>query len=180
MRKMDFLKNALSDLKIGALFPSSRSAARTILKQLPKNAQYILEFGPGDGILTKKILRELSPSGKIIGIELNNKFVQELNTIRDSRLSIVEGEVLEVLFQKALKNESFDAIISGIPFSLMPKERRRKILVKTHELLKPGGVFIAYQTTPLLHTLLKKYFKKVSLLFEPRNLPPYFIMTAKK
>lgn len=180
MRKIDFLKNALSDLRIGALFPSSRSAARTILKQLPKNAQNILEYGPGDGILTKKILYGLSPSGKITGIELNKKFVQELNSIRDSRLAIVEGEVLEVLFQKAWKNESFDAILSGIPFSLMPKEKREKILVKTRELLKPGGVCIAYQTTPLLYTLMKKNFQKVSLLFELCNLPPYFIMTARK
>ncbi|MBI4090809.1 MAG: methyltransferase type 11, partial [Candidatus Komeilibacteria bacterium] len=46
--------------------------------------------------------------------------------------------------------------------------------------LSAGGTFLVYQYSPLVLPILKKYFKKVKLYYEVRNLFPYFIMVAEK
>jgi hypothetical protein len=49
----------------------------------------------------------------------------------------------------------------------------------SHRLLRPGGVFLVYQTSPLMAGYLKKKFA-VTTAIEFRNVPPYFIMAGRK
>jgi phospholipid N-methyltransferase len=72
-----------------------------------------------------------------------------------------------------------DAIISGIPFSLIPADEREAIVSQTRQALRPGGCFIAYQNSRLLVPLIRRHFDSVTTVFEPRNLFPYFIMIGR-
>jgi phospholipid N-methyltransferase len=81
---------------------------------------------------------------------------------------------------KKLKIKNIDYAFSGIPFSLI-KEKNKKIIVrKTRDYLRDGGKFIVYQYSTHMKKYLRIYFNKVSINFEPRNLPPNFIMICEK
>lgn len=183
MKHIDFLKAALKDYKVvGALMVTSRYAVDRVMGELAVGDKYIVEYGPGDGVITKRILSRLPSDGRIVGIELNRDFRPELDEISDARLTILYDDVAVV--SSKLKNLGFfphiDVVISGIPFSLMNSALRREIIRHTQQALRPGGKFIVYQASLLVLPLLKDCFKEVQWRLEPRNFPPYFIMTAQK
>ncbi len=177
MSLFKFLKIALSNYRmIGEFFPSSKYVTRRILSQIKPEQRTFIEYGAGDGVITKEILKILPTNGKILAIELNPDLLVELQKIRDSRLEIWAGDVLEL--SKLLPKS--DVIISGIPFSQMSREKEDAIIRQTAHALNKGGIFIAYQNSPILLKALRKIFYKTTWLFEPRNIFPYFIMVAEK
>lgn len=176
-----FLQTALSDHKVGAVTESSSHAIRGILKALPARCEYVVEYGPGLGVVTRAVISHLVPSGRLVAIETNNHFVRELQKQADPRLVVLEDDVVARMEQWSnLGLPRIDAVISGIPFSFLAPRLRERLIKKTYEALAPGGVFVVYQYSPLVFPILKKYFDRVSVSFEPRNLPPYFIMKGVK
>ncbi len=72
MNYFKFLKIALTDYRMVAeLMPTSKYAIRRILNQIKPEQKTIIEYGAGDGVITKEILKILPADGKIIAIELN-------------------------------------------------------------------------------------------------------------
>ncbi|MEK7636172.1 MAG: rRNA adenine N-6-methyltransferase family protein [Patescibacteria group bacterium] len=183
MSKLNFFKTALNDYKVGALTPSSSFVVKQILKKLPHySCACIVEYGAGDGVITKALLERLPENGKLIAIEMNPHFIAVLKKIRDPRLEIVDGDVLKICKKLSiLKLPRIDAVVSGIPFSFFNSNERREITKHTFRGLSNQGRFILYQVSPLMFPYLKKYFKKkIDISLEVRNFPPYFIMTAEK
>ncbi len=177
MNHFKFLKIALSNYRVvGELMPSSRYAIRRILSQIKPEQRTVIEYGAGDGVITKEILKTLSANGKIIAIEINLDLLAELEKIRDPRLLIWHGDVLEL----STSLPKSDIVISGIPFSRMSREKEEKIIGQTASILNEGGLFIAYQNNLVLLKTLKKFFPQTKWLFEPRNFLPYFILIGKK
>lgn len=181
MTTLSYLKLFAKDRNVAALMPSSRYATRAVMRALSPKHKYIVEYGPGDGVLTREILKRMAPDGKIVGIELNSEFVNELKNISDPRLRVAEGNVIDISAKTNLFGmPRIDAAVSGIPFSFIRSEQRETIVKNTHKFLQPDGQFVVYQFSLLMLPLLKKYFRTVSWKLEPRNLPPYFVMNAKK
>ena len=56
----------------------------------------IVEFGPAEGVMTRKMLEILPKDGRIVGIEINEKFVTSLKREKDARLHVIHGSVLDV------------------------------------------------------------------------------------
>lgn len=160
--------------------PSSRFAVRKIMRRVPKDAKRVIEYGPGDGVLTRRILECLPPDGRLLAIETNPDFCRMLEDIGDPRLIVVNGDATHAAdYAASVGIDGFDLAISGIPFSYMSAEKRSATVAMTHRLLSPRGVFLAYQVSPLMVPYLRKRFA-LRTGFELRNLPPYFIMEAKK
>lgn len=181
MTDFKFLKAALKDYRVGAITTSSRYSIKKVLKAIEPGHKFIIEYGAGDGIVTKEILRLLPKNGRLIAIELNSEFLKELELIKDERLQIINGDVL--ILSKKLEQlglPRIDMIISNMPFTLLKKQQKEAIIKHTQEALVDGGVFLTYQYSPILLPLLKKYFSKVKIDFELRNFPPYFFMIARK
>lgn len=179
MKNFDFFKTALKDYKtVGALMVTSRYAVERVVRELEADDHLIIEYGPGDGVITKRILSRLPSDGRIVAMELDRDFHPELEKINDKRLHVIYGDVAEIMPEAGFSQ--IDAVVSGIPFSLIPSSIRRNIVGNTHTALRLGGKFIVYQASLLLLPLLKRHFRDVSWTLEPRNLPPYFIMTARK
>ncbi len=156
--------------------PTSQYAIRKILKQFKPEHRTVIEYGAGDGVITKEILKILPANGKILAIERNPSFFAELDKIHDPRLEIWRGDILEL----GTSLPKSDIIISGIPFSRIGLEEEEKIIRQSINTLNEGGLFIAYQNTPILLKTLKKFFSETKWLFEPRNFLPYFILIGKK
>lgn len=177
----DHLKAARDDFKhVASILPSSSRSVRSILKFLPKPTRDIVEFGTGNGVVTKEILKRLPPNGKLIGIEINARFVSTLKTINDPRFSLLEGDVIQLApHLSSYFPQGVDAIVSGIPFSLLDQSHRDAIVKHSRLLLRPQGRMIVYQSSPLMVRTLSRYFRKVTWHFEPRNFLPYFIMVAR-
>jgi len=182
MTTFQFFKTALDDYKVGAFVPSSKYIIKRIIQLLPKDTQYLVEYGAGDGVITKELLRHLPSNGKLVAVELNGYFAASLRAIQDDRLIVIHNDVVSVSRNfSQLSMPRIDAVISGIPFTFFKSEERRHIVENTYRALGEGGVFLVYQVSPLMLPYLKKVFRNdVGMDIELRNFPPYFIMKAEK
>src|ERR1700730_17551934 len=78
---------------LGSIVPSSRFLVRRLLAPVDwSQARVIVEYGPGVGVVTWQILRNMRPDAALIVIEMNPQFVAFLRSaIADVRLKVVEG-----------------------------------------------------------------------------------------
>lgn len=182
MRPIDFIKIAVKDYKgVGAITISSKHTVKRIIKELKPEYKYIVEYGAGNGVITREILNILPSDGKLVALELNSKLFASLSDIDDKRLIALHKNIIDVSRDfSSLGLPRIDAIISGIPFSFLKTAERKEVIKNTHDGLIGGGRFIVYQTSLLILGLLKKNFRKVRYRLELRNLPPYFIMVGEK
>jgi phospholipid N-methyltransferase len=162
-------------LMLGSIVPSSRFLIRELLRPVDwSRARVIVEYGPGVGVITAELLEHMRPDARLIAIETNPEFVQLLRKqIPDPRLHVVQGSAESV--DAILRQEGAagaDYIISGIPFSMIPGERRESILRKTCQSLTPGGAFLVYQFSSRVLGDLRRTFAHVRRAFEPRNVLP--------
>lgn len=180
-----FLKHAIkSPLQVGYFLPSSA----WLIEQIAGIAQLsgkrrVIELGPGTGGTTKGLLSAMDDNAELITVEINPKFIVHLNnTIDDTRLTINDRGAQHL--QAIVKQQNWpdvEVIISGIPFTTLPKGMDQAIMAAIHETLKPGGLFIAYQLRDHVSALADQYFgapkdKKI----EYRNLPPMRIYSWQK
>ena len=74
MKPIDFIKIAMKDYKkVGAITLSSRHTIRRVLRGLKPGYKYIVEYGAGNGVVTKEILKHLPADGRVVAIELNER-----------------------------------------------------------------------------------------------------------
>jgi phospholipid N-methyltransferase len=160
---------------LGSIVPSSRFLIRQLLEPVDwRQAKVIVEYGPGVGVITSEVLRRMRPDAMLIAIETNPDFVEYLRAaMPDRRLHVVEASaeaVDEILRQHGQSSASY--VISGIPFSTIPAPVRESILLKTCEVLKPGGSFLVYQFSTRVLEDLQRIFRYVRRQFEPLNVLP--------
>jgi phospholipid N-methyltransferase len=160
---------------LGSLVPSSPFLIKRVLRRIDwGTARVIVEYGAGVGTFTAEILRRMRQDAVLIAFETNDDFVQYLrDTLRDPRLHIVHGSADQVgAVLERLGRGPADYVISGIPFSTIPEDRREAILRTTREALRPRGALIVYQFTRRILPSLERVFGRVSRDFEPRNILP--------
>jgi phospholipid N-methyltransferase len=178
----NFMNIAVRDYAhVASLFPSSLCSARSVVKHLDPQSELVVEYGPGTGIITREILRRLSPQSQLVGVEVNQQCLSHLRQIKDRRLRLVEGDVRDIVPTIGeMAPDGVDAVVTGIPFSLMTLNERKYIVEKTLGGLRKGGKLIAYQNSTALLFLLKSYVQRVEVFFEPRNFLPYVITVATR
>ncbi|MBJ21969.1 MAG: methyltransferase type 12 [Deltaproteobacteria bacterium] len=171
-----FLRGFLERPKeVGSIIPSSRWMERRITRSAEiAKSNLIIELGPGTGGTTKALLQAMAPEARLLAIEINPDFCELLTqTVRDPRLIVHQGSAADI--QEALTKHDLttpNAVLSGIPFSTMPKELGLSILQSVKESLAPGGRFVAYQFRDVVHTLGKQIFGPASIQLELLNMPP--------
>lgn len=182
-----YLKNFAKDKYVASITPTSKFAVERICDQIDFNGKkVIVEYGPGTGVFTVNLLRQMGPDSRLIAIERNPNFFQILRRdINDSRLIVFNdcaGNVLEIL--KSCGEEEVDYILSGIPFSLLPKELKTHILGNAHAALKNGGRFLAYQNfiqlPEFLRNHLDRIFHNVHTRLILHCLPPLILFESVK
>lgn len=180
-QSITYIKNLIKDPKVASVSPTSANVIAKMLKEVDFDSiKVLVEYGPGDGVITRELLKRLKPDARLIAIELNEPFVRELGKIDDQRLIVVHGSaenVRSILAEHGVKDA--DLVISGIPFSLIRYRTRVKILSATRVILNDDGSLLVYQASIQLKSLLQKYFKDVSVQYAWKNIPPLFIFRAK-
>src|SRR5437773_2304792 len=141
-QKTNFLQIALSDYHVGAIARSSKYTARSIVRGLGgRTFGRILEYGPGDGVITRELLKCLTPDGELIAVDANPRFLNILKSIDDSRLKLVHDTIQNISAVLAQKQSSIDLVVASIPFSLLKSTERAQIISNTFAALSDGGSF---------------------------------------
>ena len=186
-----FFREFLSDWRAtGAVAPSSRALARRVVDLAGvHDARCILELGPGLGPFTEAIQKQMPEGAKYLGLELNAVFAQRLR----ERFPVMRFEAVaaqEYDFSGFLKDdESFDCIISGLPWTAFPESLQIAILDHALARLRPGGrmVTFAYAGFHLLpagrHFAQLLASRSATLTRSATvwgNVPPAFVYSATK
>lgn len=167
---------------VASVFPSSSFLERRVVRAADVgSARAVVELGAGTGGITRSLLAAMGQEGRLIAIERTEAFVEGLGRIGDARLEIVHGcasTLGEQLEQRGL--EAADAVVSGIPFSTLPKALAARIVEAIDAALAPGGRFVAYQFTDRVAAYTRPVMGKPAVKLEVRNVPPVRVFTWRK
>lgn len=168
--------------EVGSIIPSSRFLERRITRAARvAEANLIVELGPGTGGTTRALLHAMRPDARLLAIEINPRFVSLLEKSDDPRLLVHCGSAAEI--HEALAAHDLpapDTILSGIPFSTMPRRVGLDIVRSVHGALEPGGRFVAYQVRDRVETLGSEVFGRPSKQTELLNVPPMRVYTWER
>ena len=174
---LEYIKNPRN---VGAVAPSSKYLAQEMINNVDfQNSNCIVEYGPGTGVFTEKILARAKESTKIILIELNKEFYKELVTLYGHKENVIilndsAENINEILKENSI--EKVDYVISGLPFASLPEKISDKILWETSKLISSHGQFITFQYTRFTEKYMRSFWKRVEYKKIIRNFPPAYVL----
>ena len=169
--------------QIASIVPSSKALVERVASKMDfTEPRVIAEYGPGEGVHSREVARRMTPDSHLLLFELDAALARALERqfSADPRVHVIHGDAASLPFE--LKRRGFtscDYILSGIPFSILKIEKKRALLRKTYDALKPDGKFIIYQVTNELkqHATIFQHAESEYLL---QNIPPMFITVFHK
>ncbi|MCS7306178.1 MAG: methyltransferase domain-containing protein [Thermoguttaceae bacterium] len=135
----------------GAILPSSRALGRALARYVgrQKNAQWILEVGPGTGAVTRWILTRMRPEDRLDLVEINERFVAQLQQrfMAEAPFDRFQAQVriFHTPVQQMPETQPYDLVISGLPLNNFQVSEVQAILQKMTALLRPGGVLSFFE-----------------------------------
>ncbi|MCZ8135626.1 MAG: methyltransferase domain-containing protein [Porphyrobacter sp.] len=160
---------------VASVVPSSQATIDGMLAKVDwDRCELFVEYGPGVGTFTTRILDCLPPDGKLLAIDTNPRFVDFLRkTIPDPRFEVVLGSATDV---ERIVRESgephADYIISGLPFSSLPEDVAQQIVAASYAVLRDGGAFMTYQFRTTARDLTAARFDRIDTGLALFNVPP--------
>lgn len=180
MKRLSFIKQYITKPRsVGAILPSSKYLADKMIEDIDfDHAKYIVEYGPGTGVFTEKLMKNRKKNTVILLFECNNEFYRMLNEKykTEQNLHIINDSAEHIdkyLIQYSIP--SIDYIVSGLPFASLPQSVSSAILCKTRKYLKEDGKFITFQYTLLKKNFIQLYFGDICIKREFRNIPPAYV-----
>jgi phospholipid N-methyltransferase len=172
---------------VGSILPSSRKTAAAMAAGVHVSSDSIvLEIGCGTGALTEAI-REILPEGNCyLGIEINDGLVKLLRErFPDLRFVCGDaGDAFSIHQQSGLGKVG--TIVSGLPFTSLPKETSRNVFREIDRFMAEGCAFrtiqyeIAYRLPPAIafrRRMEERYGKAERSRLIWRNVPPVYTLT---
>lgn len=178
-----FFKRVLANpIRVGYIVPSSGFLTRKTAKRIDfSKPRVVVELGPGEGCHTRQIVRRMNADSRLILIELDEHFARHLEKqfANDPRVTVVQADALhlvETLSDLGIENP--DYIYSGIPFTIMVRELREKLLGNIAKCMGPDSVFITYQVSSIISDSELFTLSRVEqCLF---NVPPIKVLELTK
>jgi phosphatidylethanolamine/phosphatidyl-N-methylethanolamine N-methyltransferase len=169
--------------QMGALAPSSPRLAKAMAHWLPEDPKdYVIELGPGTGVVTEALLaRGLCPA-RLLAIEKSPELAAMLQK-RFPQVRVIAGDAgeMDALLHQHTGERRAGAVISSLPLRSFPKELETRVTRKIHEILKPGGCWVQFT----YHTYKRwingsQPFDFHSTKYVFWNLPPARVLRYKK
>lgn len=139
---------------------------------------YVLELGPGTGVITKAILKSGISADKLISLELAPHFAKKLQK-RFPSIAVIEGDAINL--SQLLQNKGpINTIISSLPFRSLPRKVSEKIFSEIQNVLAPDGQFIqfTYAVKNNEHFYPENFILTRSFMVW-RNIPPAKVTVFK-
>lgn len=167
----------------GSVIESSRFFVKKILEPIDfALAKRVVEFGAGTGVVTLEIIKRLAPDGRLLVFETDPNLFADLEQRcgGDPRVRLINdsAERLSYYAQQEGWNQ-VDVVISELPLASLPKETTERILQQLEMTIIPAGLYLQLQYSKVWLSAFKKRFSDVTILFEPRNIPPAFIFCCR-
>lgn len=176
--------------KIGAIAPSNDRLCEMVtdMAELDKVSS-VIEFGPGTGVITEKILRKISKDTTFFAMEINETLIEA------TKKRCPEATVYLASASNAEKyldmhgEQGCDRIISSLPWSTFSDDLQDDLMETIMDVLNPGGKFLTYAYVPgLVFPSAIRFRKKLHEKFDKvsrseivwTNFPPAFIYYAEK
>ncbi|MGL5615044.1 MAG: class I SAM-dependent methyltransferase [Sarcina sp.] len=174
----EFIKNPQN---VGAIAPSGKQLAEKMVESIDfENCKCIVEYGPGTGAFTEKLLARMSDNTILIALEVNEEFCNELKEKYGHKKNfkiIKDGAENLDKYLKEYDVERVDYIISGLPFTSLDKSISEAILNKTKEIVnRDKAKFITFQYSLVKIGLFKKYFNSIDKDRVMVNIPPAYVL----
>ncbi|MBA4603084.1 class I SAM-dependent methyltransferase [Thermoactinomyces mirandus] len=171
-----------SPRQVGSIAPSSRFLAAKMLAPIDwKNTSIVAELGAGTGALTKYIHMFKQPDCKLFAFEKDQQMRDRIQSSYPGTVCFADAlDLKEHLYSRLNAMEAPDVIVSGLPFALFEKRMRECIVEQAADVLKPDGIFIAFQYSLQMKKLLINKFSRVDISFVSLNIPPAFMYVCHK
>jgi phospholipid N-methyltransferase len=179
MSGFEFFKQGLKNLRtIGTVTRTSGFASRSIINLLEfERINGIVELGSGDGAITKYLLESMKPDSKLLAFEVNSQFCKSLRALNDPRLIVIQDSAANLENYLAHYGlAQVDAIVSALPFAIIPDEITHAVSNSCKKCLKTGGSFVQIHYSLKRKHLYESIFGKVKVKFIPLNIPPLFVI----
>jgi phosphatidylethanolamine/phosphatidyl-N-methylethanolamine N-methyltransferase len=179
----EFLRHPLLT---GAIAPSSPALARMMTDGIGlEQARTVVELGPGTGVFTDAIRRRVAPGTRIVAIEINGHLAARLaDRYRGEPVDVVHASAVHLV---SLVDHPVDAVVSGLPWTVMAEPVRLRILDAVAEVLARTGSFTTFAYAHAAWTppgrqfageLRKRFAVTGTSRVVWRNLPPAFVHRA--
>ncbi|MGG1659225.1 class I SAM-dependent methyltransferase [Brevibacillus sp. NRS-1366] len=176
-----FLKKFFQNPRdVGSIIPSSNSLTQKMMEHVPWNHVHTLvELGAGTGVFTQAIYDLIRPDAKVAVFEKEEEMRELLKREFDGFHMFTNAlELKDSLSSIGVAHA--DCIVSGLPFANFSRSDREKIIRQVCETLCEGGLFITFQYSLQMKTMLQAAFNEVSISLVPWNIPPAFVYICKK
>jgi len=183
MSLLFFQRVLANPLRVGYVVPSSPFLTRQTAGRLDfSRPRVIVELGPGEGCHTRQIVKRMTPESRLILFELDSKFVGHLKKQfgNDNRVTVLQADALHLpeTLQK-LGYPRCDYIVSGLPFFLIDKDLKSRILARIAEAMDAETRLITYQVTTQLCDE-DHLFELAGHEYCPLNIPPINVLTFRR
>jgi phosphatidylethanolamine/phosphatidyl-N-methylethanolamine N-methyltransferase len=175
---------------VGAITPSSQFLAHAMIEGMELNrAKLVVELGPGTGAFSKVILERLGRHTEFLALELDMGSAKRL---RQQFPGVAfHHDSAENLQQYVARSRSkrADIVISGLPWTILPRPLHDRIFRGIIDSLAPDGLFATFAyvhgrclpSAGRFRSLLKDHFQQVNRSHVVwRNIPPAFVYRCSR
>ncbi|AQQ52863.1 class I SAM-dependent methyltransferase [Planococcus lenghuensis] len=170
--------------KVGAVHPSSRKLAHQTVAFVDfESAECIVEYGLGTGVFTELLVQRKHGDTKLLVFESNRKFyeilqrrfggMENVHIIHDSAEHV--GRYVE---QYGIGKVSH--VVSGLPFTSLPREVSERILQETRNVLGMEGEFVTFQYSKLKQVYFNSFFSDIQINKVLQNIPPAYVFKCSR
>ncbi len=184
MGTLSYIKNFIKDRDVAAITPSSSYLVKRVCRWIDFDTPCtIVEYGPGDGVFSRYIARNMHPDSSLVLIESNDGFVEDLESFQaqNTQVTVVHDRAENV--ESIIEGHDLDPvdyIISGIPFSFLDEPIKTELIQSTFDALHDDGKFLVYQNYNHMEQPLRDQFPRVEKEYVLFNIPPMFAYEARK
>lgn len=162
---------------IASIAPSSRWLAQATIAGVDwQTARVVVELGAGTGPITREIALRARPDCRVLVVERDRDFVSLLHDRYSAwpNLEIIAADACDIAGVLADRGiTAVDDIVSGLPVPSFSRDQQRGLFRALEGVLREEGGYHQVTELPLVYwRLYKRFFERVSFVFEPRNLPP--------
>lgn len=178
MKKIKVVLESIKNLKtVGTLKFSGPKLVRKVVEPIDfSSAKNIVEFGTGDGCITRALLKKMKSDSKLISFEINEKFFPLIEDLKDPRFTFINDSAANLKKHcDDLGMDQVDVVVSSIPISLLSKEMTKEIMDAVVSKLRPNGIFIQLQYSLVSKKVYEASFHNVDFNFIPLAVPPAFV-----
>jgi phosphatidylethanolamine/phosphatidyl-N-methylethanolamine N-methyltransferase len=169
-------------MQVASIIPSSKALVRKVSGKMDlSKPRIIAEYGPGEGVHTREIVRRMHPESRLLLFELDPELATHLEEQfkGDERVIVLNTDAQKLSDELAKRSlPHCDYVVSGIPFSILEIGAKRELLRTTYEALvsAPHAAFIIYQVTNELRERGHcDHFARAESEYCLQNIPPMFV-----